>query len=90
MVFVSEYGGKLQSIFETFIGVWVIISVLAVVLESIHSVHYLINLEFVILDTIAVAIFTVEYLMRIYACVEEPRFRHGFWDASSKPAALPL
>ena len=78
MVFVSEYGGKLQSIFETFIGVWVIISVLAVVLESIHSVHYLINLEFVILDTIAVAIFTVEYLMRIYACVEEPRFRHGF------------
>lgn len=78
MVFTSEYGGKLQSIFETFIGVWVIISVLAVVLESIHSVHYLINLEFVILDTIAVAIFTVEYLMRIYACVEEPRFRHGF------------
>ena len=78
MVFESEYGGKLQSIFETFIGVWVIISVLAVVLESIHSVHYLINLEFVILDTIAVAIFTVEYLMRIYACVEEPRFRHGF------------
>ena len=78
MVFVSEYGGKLQSIFETFIGVWVIISVLAVVLESIYSVHYLINLEFVILDTIAVAIFTVEYLMRIYACVEEPRFRHGF------------
>ena len=78
MVFTSEYGGKLQSIFETFIGVWVITSVLAVVLESIHSVHYLINLEFVILDTIAVAIFTVEYLMRIYACVEEPRFRHGF------------
>ena len=78
MVFENEYGGKLQSIFETFIGVWVIISVLAVVLESIHSVHYLINLEFVILDTIAVAIFTVEYLMRIYACVEEPRFRHGF------------
>jgi hypothetical protein len=49
-----------------------------VVLESIYSVHYLINLEFVILDSIAVAIFTVEYLMRIYACVEEPRFRHGF------------
>ena len=78
LVFTSEYGGKLQSIFETFIGVWVIVSVLAVVLESIYSVHYLINLEFVILDTIAVAIFTVEYLMRMYACVEEPRFRHGF------------
>jgi len=74
----SDYGGKLHHIFDTFIVVWVIISVAAVVLESIHSVHYLINLEFVILDTIAVGIFTIEYLLRLYACVEEPRFRHSF------------
>ena len=74
----SEYGGKLHNIFDTFIGIWVIISVAAVVLETVHSVHYIINLEFVILDTIAVGIFTIEYLMRLYACVEEPRFRHGF------------
>ena len=78
MVFESEYGGKLQTIFDTFIGIWVIISVLAVVLESVQSVSYLINLEFVILDTVAVGIFTIEYLMRIYACVEEPRFKHAF------------
>jgi len=78
MVFESAYGGKLQTIFDTFIGIWVIISVLAVVLESVHSVSYLINLEFVILDTVAVGIFTCEYLMRIYACVEEPKFKHGF------------
>jgi len=74
----SDYGGKLHNIFDTFIGVWVIISVAAVVLESVQSVHYLINLEFIILDTIAVGIFTLEYLMRLYSCVEEPRFRHGF------------
>ena len=74
----SDYGGKLHNIFDTFIGVWVIISVAAVVLESVHSVHYLINLEFVILDSIAVGIFTIEYLLRLYSCVEEPRFRHGF------------
>ena len=66
----SDYGGKLHNIFDTFIGVWVIISVAAVVLESVHSVHYLINLEFVILDSIAVGIFTIEYLMRLYSCVE--------------------
>ena len=78
LVFPSAFGGKLQNIFDTFIGVWVIISVVAVVLESVHSVHYLLNLEFVILDTVAVGIFTIEYLMRIYACVEEPKFRHGF------------
>ena len=74
----SDYGGKLHNMFDTFIVVWVIISVASVVLESVHSVHYLINLEFIIIDTIAVGIFTIEYLMRMYACVEEPRFRHGF------------
>jgi len=78
LVFPSTFGGKLQSIFDTFIGIWVIISVAAVVLESVSSISYLLNLEFVILDTVAVCIFTVEYLMRIYACVEEPKFRHGF------------
>jgi hypothetical protein len=78
LVFPSAFGGKLQNIFDTFIGVWVIISVAAVVLESVQSVHYLLNLEFVVLDTVAVGIFTIEYLMRIYACVEEPKFRHGF------------
>ena len=78
LVFPSAFGGKLQNIFDTFIGVWVIISVAAVVLESVNSVSYLLSLEFVILDTVAVGIFTIEYLMRIYACVEEPKFRHGF------------
>ena len=74
LVFPSPYGGTMQTIFDTFIGIWVIISVLAVVLESVHSISYVINIEFVILDALAVAIFSVEYCMRIYACVEEPGF----------------
>ena len=77
LMFVSPYGGKLQEFFNSFIGLWVLISVLAVVLESVHSVSYILHVEFVILDSIAVAIFTIEYCMRIYCCVEEPRFSHG-------------
>ena len=76
LVFESAYGGKLKEFFDLFIGVWVLISVLAVVLETVASVSYLINIEFVILDTIAVAIFTLEYLMRIYSAVEEPGHRN--------------
>ena len=76
MVFESPYGGKLKDFFDVFIGVWVLISVIAVVLESVASVSYLINIEFVILDTIAVAIFTLEYMMRIYSSVEEPGHRN--------------
>ena len=76
LVFESPYGGKLKDFFDLFIGVWVLISVLAVVLETVASVSYLINIEFVILDTIAVAIFTIEFMMRIYSAVEEPGHRN--------------
>ena len=77
LMFVSPFGGRLQEFFNSFIGLWVLISVLAVVLESVHSVSYILHVEFVILDSIAVAIFTLEYCMRIYSCVEEPRFSHA-------------
>ena len=75
LVFPSEYGGTMQNIVEVFIAVWVLLSVLAVVLESVKSIHYVLHLQFVILDAVAVAIFTVEYWMRIYSCVEEPGFK---------------
>lgn len=75
LVFPSEYGGELHHMFDTFIVIWVIISVLAVILESVHSIHYLLNLEFLILDAIAVSVFSIEYCLRLYCCVEEPGYQ---------------
>ena len=75
LVFPSEYGGELHHMFDTFIVIWVIISVIAVVLESVQSIHYLLNLEFLILDAIAVSVFTLEYCLRLYCCVEEPGYQ---------------
>ncbi len=75
LVFPSAYGGTIQNIFDVFIGIWVLLSVLAVVLESVKSINYVLHLQFVILDAVAVAIFTVEYCMRLYSCVEEPGFK---------------
>jgi len=77
LVFPSEFGGNLHSLFDTFIALWVVISVVAVVLESVQGIHYLLNIEFIILDAIAVGIFTLEYCMRLYCCVEEPRYQHA-------------
>ena len=75
IVFTSPHGGKMHDLFQSFINIWVLISVFAVVMESVHSVSYILNVEFVILDAVAVAIFTMEYCMRIYSCVEEPGFK---------------
>ena len=75
LVFPSAYGGDLHHLYDSFIVVWVVISVLAVILESVHSIHYLLNMEFLILDAIAVSIFTFEYCLRMYCCVEEPGYK---------------
>ena len=65
----------MHTLYDTFIVIWVIVSVLAVILESVQSIHYLLNLEFLILDAIAVSIFTIEYCLRLYCCVEEPGYQ---------------
>ncbi len=91
LVFPSEFGGTMHHIFEVFIGVWVILSVLAVILESVKSINYILHLQFVILDAVAVAIFTVEYCMRIYACVEEPGYKGaliGRFKQAKSPSTL--
>jgi voltage-gated potassium channel len=75
LVFPSAYGGELHNLYDSFIVVWVVISVLAVILESVHSIHYMLNMEFLILDAIAVSIFTLEYTLRLYCCVEEPGYK---------------
>ena len=79
LVYPSEYGGELHHLFDNFIVMWVIISVVAVVLESVHSVHYILNIEFIILDAVAVSVFTIEYCLRIYSCVEAPENKHPLW-----------
>ena len=77
LVFPSDHGGALHHLFDGFIVVWVVVSVIAVVLESVHSVHYVLNIEFIVLDAVAVSIFTLEYLLRLYACVENPGVRNA-------------
>lgn len=70
--------GELHHVFDLTIVIWVIISVLCVILESVHSVNYYLHSEFVILDIMAVAVFSTEYLMRLYSCPEDPRYQAWF------------
>ena len=80
--------GELHHIFDFMIVVWVILSVLSVIFESVQSVNYYLHSEFVILDIMAVAVFSTEYLMRIYSCPEDPRFK-GWLTGRLKNASSP-
>lgn len=87
----SERGGKLHDMFDTMIVYWVLISVVAVILESVNSLHRILSLEFIVLDAIAVGVFTAEYLMRMYSCVEDPRYKHwlgGRYRYGKRPLTL--
>ena len=75
LVYPSEFGGTLHGLFDSFIMVWVLISVFAVILESVQSINHVMSLEFIVLDAVAVAIFSLEYCTRLYCCVEEPGFQ---------------
>ncbi len=78
LVWPSRFGGQIHNFFDLFIIFWVVISVLSVLMETVDSVHYILAMEFAILDSVAVAVFTTEYLMRIYSCVEDPRFKEAY------------
>ena len=78
LVFPSEYGGKLHEYYDFFIVFWVLISVLAVILESVDTIYYNLAVEFVALDTLAVLVFSFEYAFRFYSCVENPKYAHWF------------
>jgi hypothetical protein len=83
--------GNLHHIFDMFIVTWVIVSVLAVIFESVHSISYHLHSEFIILDTIAVVIFSTEYLMRIYSAPEDPKYQalfKGRLSFSCKPTSI--
>ncbi len=79
LVYPTAYSGKLHELFDTFIAIWVLLSVMSVILESVDSLHYILNLQFVVLDAVAVAIFTLEYCMRMYSCVEDPKYQGAFF-----------
>jgi len=78
IVWPSRFGGQIHNFFDLFIIVWVVLSVISVLLETVESVHYILAMEFAVLDSVAVAIFTTEYLMRMYSCVEDPRFQSAY------------
>ena len=61
-------------LFDIFILTVIMLNVVALVLESVQSVHDAEPEFFRWFEIVSVAIFTVEYVLRIWSCVERPGF----------------
>jgi hypothetical protein len=63
--------GRLHHQLDFIFIIFIISSVAAVFLETIPAVHDPLKVEFYWFDTIAIAVFTIEYLLRLYAAPEQ-------------------
>jgi len=72
-----EAGGSTPSayVFDQFMVMLIFFNVLAVILESVASIHRQFAAEFFVFDVVSVAIFTVEYLVRLWVSIEIPAVR---------------
>jgi voltage-gated potassium channel len=66
---------------DWFLIVMIVLNVLAVVLESIEHLSIAHGPVFHTFDVFSVAVFSIEYLLRLWTAVEmdEPRFQHPVW-----------
>ena len=74
---VLEAGGStpVAAAFDQFMVLLIIFNVLAVILESVQSYHDAYAAEFLVFDIVSIAIFTVEYVLRLWVSIEIPAIR---------------
>jgi len=70
--------GRLHHQVDLIFILFIITSVVVVFLETIPAVHDPLRHEFHIFDVVAIAVFTVEYLLRLYAAPEASPDRSAF------------
>lgn len=63
-------------IFQIFLITLIILNVLAVVLESVQSLVLQYYEFFLLFEAFSIAVFSIEYILRLWACTENPAYAH--------------
>lgn len=69
----AEKGNRLSYIIDVVLVVLIVVNVICVVLESVVSVNQRYGSIFEFIEIISVSVFTVEYVLRLWACPEDPK-----------------
>src|SRR5438093_12549625 len=59
--------------------VLIALNVVAVIVETVQSIHERYRSAFDLFEAVSFAIFTVEYLLRVWSVCEDPAFAHPVW-----------
>lgn len=68
-----------DKIINTFIISLIILNVIAVIVETEHSIYIKHESFFSYFDTISVIIFSIEYILRVWSVTHDPKYKHWFW-----------
>lgn len=72
----TEKGGILERIFEIILVIIIILNIFAIVMDSVDEYDMQYRTFFRNFEIFSVVFFTIEYALRLYSIVENPRYRH--------------
>ena len=76
IVEVARPGDNASKAFDIAILVLIIVNVIAFSIESIPLVKTNYGKTLELIELISITVFTIEYSLRVWACVEDPLYRH--------------
>jgi voltage-gated potassium channel len=79
MLEVTHHGDLLGKAFDNFMIVLISLNVIAFAFETVYSISIPYKSYFNNFETFSVAIFTIEYFLRLWTCTLEQRNRHPIW-----------
>ena len=72
-------GGRAGRVFNLSVIAIIVLTALAIMLETIEPMTNAGRGAFAAFEIISVAIFTVEYVARVWSCTEDPAYSHPLW-----------
>lgn len=75
----AEKGNKVSRVFDVFIMTLIILNVAAVIVETVEPVYVKYQIYFDSFEYFSVIVFSIEYLVRLWACTVEEKYSHPVW-----------
>ena len=69
-------GNRASQIFDIFLITLIFLNVVALILGTVEEIYQVSPRAFYLFEAISVAIFTVEYLLRVWSCTVNPNYAH--------------
>ncbi len=72
----AEPGNRASEIFDIFLISFISLNAISLVVGTVEEIHQIAPRAFRLFEIVSVAIFTVEYLLRVWSCSVNPRYAH--------------